>query len=116
MGTLKALVGLAILAGLIFVAISILPPYFSNYQWRDDMQTEARFASLGTKSEEAIRESVFKKALEYEIPVKPEQIKVRRDGTDVVISCDYSVVVSFPTGHKVTLDFTNNTEKNRKVQ
>ena len=115
MKTIKALVGLAILAFAAMASWAFLPPYFANYQFKDDMQTESRFSALGNKTEDAIRDTIYKKALEHDIVIKPEQIKVLRNGSDVSISVDYNVEVSIPTGQKFVLHFANSTDKNPKV-
>ena len=115
MKTVKALLGIAVIAFVGMACWAVLPPYFNNYQLKDDMQSESRFSALSTKSEDAIRDTIYKKALEHDIAIKPEQIKVTRTGSDVIIVVDYTVDISFPTGQKYTLKFTNTTEKNPKV-
>src|SRR5437868_9155710 len=42
---LKALLGIAILVGGAYIAWMMLPPYFANYQFQDDLTTIARFDS-----------------------------------------------------------------------
>ena len=90
---------LAILASLLFVAVKIVPLYFTNYQLQDSMQTEARFAVANRKSEQDVRDDITKKMQELGVAAKPEDLKVSFQdlGTGmsgvVTISLDYSVPV-----------------------
>jgi hypothetical protein len=107
MKTVKSLLGLAVVAGVVMVVIGIAPPYFSNYQFKDDVLQEARFAnvSIPPKSDEDIRNNLLRKAKEYDIPLKAEQIQISRSGSDVLISAPYSVNVKFLTGQTYVLQF-----------
>jgi len=107
MKTLKALVGLAVLAGVILFLIAVLPPYFANYQFKDDVVQEARFANVSNppKSDEDIRASLMKKANEYGIPIKSEMIQITRQGSDILISIPYSVDAKLLTGQTYHMDF-----------
>jgi hypothetical protein len=57
------------------------------------MQTEARFAIADHKGEDQIREDIWKKVQELDIPVKKENIKVSSEQRSVAISLDYVVPV-----------------------
>lgn len=107
MKTLKALIGLAIVAGVVMFLVGVAPPYFYNYQFKDDVEQEARFAysSVPPKTDEDIRANLMRKAVEYEIPIKPEQIQITRSGSAVQISIPYTVDVKFITGHTYRLQF-----------
>jgi len=78
---------------LAFAAVKIVPAYFANYQLDDAMKTEARFATSAypKKTVEDVREDIFKKVQELEVPAKKEDIRVTSDGSLVSISLDYSV-------------------------
>jgi hypothetical protein len=85
---------LLILAGMVFVAIKIVPPFFNNYQFQDSLNSEARFAIANTKGADDIREDIWKKAQELSIPLnKREDIVVSVDRFNVSISADYTVAV-----------------------
>lgn len=108
MGTVKAIVGIGAIAIMVMVAIQLIPPYFDNYQFEDAINNEALAATYSTKSDEDIRDIVYKKAKEMEIPVTPEQIKVHRMGTmgtgTLSIEATYTVHVNLP-GYPLDLDF-----------
>lgn len=108
MGTVKAIVGIGIIVLMVIVAIQLIPPYFDNYQFEDTINTEALAATYSTKSDEDIRDIVYKKAKEMEIPLTPEQIKVHRVGSQgtgtLSIEANYTVHVNLP-GYPMDLAF-----------
>lgn len=107
MKTIKALLGLAVLAATILFLIGVAPPYFANYQFKDDVTQEARFANVSypPKTDEDIRANLMRKAVEYGIPIKPEQIQISRGSGDILVSIPYTVDVKFLTGHTYRLQF-----------
>src|SRR5579859_5324579 len=98
MNTIKAIIGLLVIVGGIYLGIQALPPYFYNYQFKDDLVEIARFASVTKKSEEDIRKDVMKKVVSYDLPIRPEQIQITRDSGDVGIAVNYNVVVNLVGG------------------
>ena len=84
---------LLIVGFLIFTGAKIVPVYFANYQLQDSMDTEARFAIANHKGDEDIREDIWKKVQELEIPAKRENIKVVNEQRTVSISLDYVIPV-----------------------
>ena len=110
MTTIKAIFGILLIVALIYLGWQAIPPYFYNYQFKDDLTEIARFASVSNKSEEEIRNEVLKKAVYYSLPIRPDQITVIRDGGDVGISVNYNVVVNLVVGRRWTMHFTPATE------
>ena len=87
---------LALIGSLIFLGLKFVPVYFGNYSFKDYVEDESRRASYAPSStEDSVREEVFKKAQEYEIPITKEEIKVSKGGgggtAAVTISADYTV-------------------------
>ena len=115
MGTIKLIAGFVVIAAVIYGCSVLIPPFFSNYQFEDAIETEARMSTYSTKPEDAIRDSVFKKAQELEIPIGREQIKVQRSGSQgtgsILIETQYTVHVDLP-GYPLDLNF-HPTTKNR---
>ena len=115
MGTVKLILGFAVMAAVIYGSAMLIPPFFSNYQFEDAIETEARMSTYSTKPEDAIRESVLKKAQDLEIPIAREQIKVQRFGPQgtgsILIETQYTVHVDLP-GYPLDLNF-HPTTKNR---
>ncbi len=110
MKTIKALFGILVIVCGIYLGWQALPPYFYNYQFKDDLTEEARFASVNNRGEEAIRNDVMKRAAHYGLPIKPEQITVTSDAGDVGISVNYNVVINLVGGRTWTMNFNPATE------
>lgn len=89
----QLLLGLAVTAILIVAAVRLVPLYANSYEFKDAIRTQAKFAGVERKSPEQIRDELFKKAQELNLPVPREQIQVvgRRGG--VTITARYSVQV-----------------------
>jgi hypothetical protein len=108
MGTIKAILGVGLILGVIVVGVQVIPPYFTNYQFEDEVNNATLAAMYGTKSEDDIRSIVYKKAKDMDIPIAPEQIIVRRTGTQgsgsLSIEANYTVQVSLP-GYPLQLNF-----------
>jgi len=115
MGTIKLIIGFVVIAAVVYGCSVLVPPFFSNYEFEDAIETEARMSTYSTKPEDAIRESVFKKAQDLEIPIAKEQIKVQRFGYQgtgsILIETQYTVHVDLP-GYPLDLNF-HPTTKNR---
>lgn len=94
---LNFLITVLVLGAMVFAGVKIVPIYFANYQLQDSMQTEARFAlsSYPKKGPDDIRDDIYKKVQELEIPAKKEDIKVVMDAAtgNVDLGLDYSVTI-----------------------
>jgi len=112
MGSIKMIFGLGVIVVGAYLGIMLIPPYFSNYQFEDAVKNEAMINTYNTKPEDAIREELFKRAQDLEIPVTKEQIKVRRTGStgtgSLVIETKYTVHVDLP-GYPMDLNFAPST-------
>ena len=113
MNRLKALFGLFLVVAAAYSAWMLVPPYLNNYQFQDDIQNEALMNSYTTKTDQDIRNTLAKKAAEYGIPLKAEQINVLRNGAELSIWADYTVHVELP-GFPLDLRFHPAT-KNKRI-
>jgi hypothetical protein len=108
MGTIKLILVFGLLAGLVYVGAEVIPPYFANYEFQDSLENEARLGTYSIKGDDVIRDAVFKRAQELELPVTKEQIKVQRSGPpgngSVFIETEYSVHLDLP-GYPMDLQF-----------
>jgi hypothetical protein len=113
MGSIKIVVGVALIVGVVYLCAMLIPPYFSNYQFEDAIETEARMSTYSSKTEDAIRDTIYKKAQELDIPIGKDKIAVRRSGTMgsgyVSIEGDYLVHVDLP-GYPMDLHFHPSTK------
>lgn len=100
MGTIKLILGVAVIAALIIVGVQVIPPYFNNYQFEDALNNEALAGTYSTKSEDELRLLVLKNAKEMDIPLTAQDVKVTRAGGmgtgTLVIQANYTVHVDLP--------------------
>jgi hypothetical protein len=109
MKALKAMFGIALIVAALLVVTKLVPPYFHNYQIEDIMADEARINTYTAKPAEAMKDSVYRKCQEFEIPVTRDQVNVLRDGQSVTIWMDYTVHVDLP-GYPMDLQFHPSTK------
>ncbi len=86
---------LLLLVALILAFVKIIPAYVAYYQFEDAIKSEARFALTGypKKSLDDIRDDIYKKAQELDIPASRDAIQLIVDPTNgqVDITVDYNV-------------------------
>ena len=87
---------LTLFVSIIFLGLKFVPVYYGNYNFKDYVEDESRRTSYSpTATEDSIRDEVFKKVQEYDIPLTKEEIKVSKGNgggiQSVVISADYTV-------------------------
>ena len=105
MKTLKLLIVFVVIAGGVWVGVLVVPAYWNFYQFQDDVAAEARINSYTNKSEADMRDAIWKKAKQYDLPLKSEDdIKVQRQGNTVAISTQYTVHIGIPV-HPFDLNF-----------
>ncbi len=113
MGTIKLIFGIFVIVAVVYVCAVLIPPFFSNYEFEDAIKNEATITTYSTKPEDAIRDTIFKKAQDLEIPVSKEQIHVKRTGSQgtgtVIIETSYTVHVDLP-GYPMDLHFDPSTK------
>jgi len=63
-----------------------------------------RSAGVQTQSDEALRQTVLTKAIELDLPVKPENVQIERSAESLRIAVRYFVRVNLP-GYTVDLHF-----------
>ena len=114
MKRLKALLGLALVAAGFYLAWTLLPPYFANYELADAIENEARLDSYNpNKTDADIKASVVKAAHDLDINLKPEDVLISRDGPNLIISASYTVHIDLP-GYSFDWHF-NPATKNKRI-
>jgi hypothetical protein len=108
-GRLKALIYTAILVIGVFVAFKVVPLYVAQYQLKDKMEEQARFAVVNRYSEDQVRDNIFRVIEDLDIPAKREDIKVANTTHGVSISVDYTVPVDFLV-YKTEMNFSSTSE------
>jgi cell division protein FtsL len=94
-GKLKAIIYTAILVVGVFMAFKIVPLYVANYQLKDKMAEQARFAVVNRYSDDQVRDVIYKTVQDLDIPAKREDIKVEHTSHGLRISLDYTAPVDF---------------------
>jgi len=112
MGKLKGALALIIIVGGFYVGWEIVPPYFHNYEFQDDLDDVARVNSYTHKTDEDIKTLVIQKADNLGITLKGEEISVSRTIDGMGISVHYHVHVDMIL-HPIDLDFTANSMNKR---
>lgn len=114
MKNLRLLIAILVVAAGVYVGIKVVPVYFNFYQFQDAIAEEASVQSYTGKSESDMRESVWKKAQQLELPITSiEQIKVERTGNTVSIWTEYTVHIDLPI-HPFDMKFSPNS-KNKQI-
>ena len=86
-----------LIVAMIFLGLKFVPVYYDNYSFKDFVDDESKRASYATTmSSETIRNEVYKKAQEMDLPIEKEAIKVVKNGAaggvnPVSISANYDV-------------------------
>ena len=96
MKSLKAILSLAVLGTAVYVGWMVAPAYIQNYQLQDEMKGAARLNAASNRSEQEIRDSLYKAAREIGVPITADQINIVRAGNDLVIWADYTVHIDLP--------------------
>lgn len=117
MGSIKMILGVAMMVLAAILCLKLVPPYFSNYQFEDFIKNESLQSTYSTRSEDEIRESVIKHAREYDIQLTAKQVHVIRTGSSgtgtLTIEAEYSLPVNLP-GYSTVLEF-HPSSKNKGV-
>lgn len=108
-GRVKAIFWTLVILLAVFVTIKVVPPYVANYQLQDKLVTEARFATVNRKSDEDLRNTIFREIQDLEIPARREDIKIENTSRMVRISVEYAVPVDL-WFYRTELHFNPSTE------
>ena len=108
-GRLKAIVYTAMLVIGVFVAFKVVPLYVAQYQLKDKMEEQARFAVVNRYSDDQVRDNIFRVIEDLDIPAKREDIKVAATTHGIAISVAYTVPVDFLV-YKTEMNFSSTSE------
>jgi hypothetical protein len=108
-GKLKAIIYTVVLLFAIYGAVKIVPVYVAEYELKDKMAEQARFAIVNRYSEDQVRDVIYKVIQDLDIPATREDIKVLSTNNGIMISVNYSVPVDFKV-YKTELSFSPSSE------
>jgi hypothetical protein len=93
-GRVGCVIWAALLGVGVLIAAKIVPVKIKTSTFYDAMQEQAQFGSI--KGDAAIQAELWRKAQELQIPLKKEDIVVRRDVAYVYVEVHYVLNVDFP--------------------
>jgi hypothetical protein len=105
---MKAIFGLLLLLVGGFLMYQILPAYWGNFKMGRLIDEQSIVYTYTSKSEPEIAAAVAEKAREINVPLSPEQVKVRRGTGDLSITAEYTVHVDLPI-YPMDLNFKTST-------
>jgi hypothetical protein len=108
-GKLKALVYTAILIIAVFAAVKTVPSYVAEYQLKDKMTEQARFAIVNRYTEDQIKDNIYRVIQDLDIPAKRDDVKVTNTNHGIEISVSYTVPVDFLV-YQTDLNFSPTSE------
>ncbi len=85
------ILALIVLGALIIVGIKVVPVRIAVAELQDFCEKEADTAYQPRNTDEKLTESIFRKAMEEQLPVNKENIKVWRDTGQIHIEIKYHV-------------------------
>jgi hypothetical protein len=109
MKALRAIFGVAFIVAVVWTVVVIVPPYYHNYELQDTIADEARMNTYTSKPVEDMREFIFRKCHDLDIPCNRDRILVQREGNAVIITVDYTVHVELP-GYPYDIKFHDTTQ------
>ncbi len=90
------------------MCVELVPPYYSNYEFQDAIQSEALFSANNMQDRGRYPRDRLQAGAGVEIPITREDIKVHRDGYNgsgsVSIEVPYVVHMDIP-GYPADLHF-----------
>ncbi len=87
---------LVLLGLFVYLASKFAPPYVTNNQFLDAMDSVARDAAAGNYNDDKVHLLLLKKAKDLDLPVKDDDIHIKRTGGEVIIEVDYTIVIELP--------------------
>lgn len=108
-GRLKAMAYFAMLIAAVYVAIKVVPVYVAEYQLKDKITEQARFAVVNRMNDDQIKDSIFRTIQDLDIPAKRDDVRVANTNHGIEISVNYTVPVDFLL-YQTELNFSPSSE------
>ncbi len=108
-GQLKAIIYMLVLAAAVYVAVKLVPVYVAEYQLKDKIAEQARFAVVNRYNEDQVKDIIFKVIKDLDIPAKRDDIKVETTNHGLMISVNYTVPVDLAV-YKTEINFSPSSE------
>jgi len=108
-GRLKAIIYTVIFVAAVYTAFKVVPVYVAEYELKDKISEQARFAVVNHYTEDQVRDIIFKTIQDLDIPAKREDIKVEHTNHGLLIAVNYSVPADLKF-YKTELNFSPSSE------
>jgi hypothetical protein len=110
---IKRIISLVIFLLLVNAGVRVGLVFFHDQQFKDAVRELALFS--GTKTEEVVRARVMELAQQYQIPLDPDYVEIRRSsipgiGDHSAIKVTYAVMVKVAPGYIRRFDFEYTTQ------
>lgn len=93
-----------VLAALVLFGVVLIPLYYRNYRFQEFVSETAQRVGNDTRSDDLLRESVVEKAVSLDLPIKADNVLIKRSPDGLRIEVRYAVRVDLP-GYTVKLHF-----------
>jgi hypothetical protein len=89
----RTLIKLAIVVLVVHAAVKTVPHFWAYAKFRDKVQEMARFSSRRTDQD--VLERVVKLAQQFDLPITPADVKVRKQQTTTFVETRYTVQLEY---------------------
>ena len=96
--------GIGVLGALVFIAVRLAPIYIDNYEFQRYVEEITQSAGNQARSDDLLRTWVVEKATALDLPVRAQDVQVKRSSDGVRIDVRYMVRVNLPV-YSVDLHF-----------
>jgi hypothetical protein len=93
---LGTMVWLLILAGVVYLGVKLIPPYWDYLLMLEPVKEAAMAAATPGRSEDRVRAELMAKAKEVGLDLAEENVQILRQGNFVVVRATWEVPVDFP--------------------
>jgi hypothetical protein len=94
-GMIGCIIFLVLIGTVIFLAIRLVPLYYSNHNFKSDVETEVSRAASKSLKDEIMVDNILAMAKTYEIELSADDITVDRFAGQVHVEVNYTVPVNF---------------------
>ena len=88
--TPRRLFYIAFIVAVVFLARQYVPPYFSRFQFGDDVRQVVKYAAASRKDVDAVRREILQLAREEGIDITNKDIQITKRGPSFTVEVDYS--------------------------
>lgn len=91
-GKVGLLISLVLLGAAAYTAYVLIPIKVRTYEFYDSMRSEARFGAV-RRRDDIVHDRLMKKAHRLQIPLKAENLEIKRDGGQYIVTAHYTIPI-----------------------